>query len=163
MTVGNLSIHYSERMYNALLWLYPIRFRIRFASEMLQLFRDCSHDALQKGEFAVLLAFWMRAVRDLCISVVRERGRELMGPLDTTNPLIGIIDLLLIPTMVTIKLVALGPILTLLVRGDAPITADQFLVMSGFFSLAVGALAVVASLIVTKLRPTVRLWVKLSA
>ena len=50
----NLTLHYSERVYNALLSLYPVRFRIRFAPEMLQLFRDCCHDALEKGEVAFL-------------------------------------------------------------------------------------------------------------
>ena len=34
--------------------------------------------------------------------------------------------------------------------------------MSGFFSIVIGTLAVVASVVITKLRPHVRLWVKLS-
>jgi hypothetical protein len=46
MSLGNLSIQYAERFYNALLSLYPVEFRIRFAPEMLQLFRDCCRDAL---------------------------------------------------------------------------------------------------------------------
>jgi len=163
MTVGNLTVQYCERLYNAMLSLYPIRFRIRFAPEMLQLFRDCCHDALEKGEAAVFIAFWLRASRDLFISVLRERGRELMGPIGVDHPLIGIIDLLLIPSMVTANLVALGPILTLLTRGGEIIPSDEFVLTSAFFSLVVGALAVVASLVITKLRPTVRLWVKLSA
>jgi hypothetical protein len=163
MVLGNLSIAYSERLYNALLSLYPVRFRIRFAPEMVQLFRDCCHDAVEKGEVAVLVAFWLRATRDLFISVVRERGRELIAPMDAEHPLVSIVDALLIPSMVTANLVALGPILTLLVRGSAAIPADEFVMTSGFFSVAIGATAVVASLVITKLRPTVRLWVKLSA
>ncbi len=163
MIMGNISIQYSERLYNALLSLYPIRFRVRFAPEMMQLFRDCCHDALRKGELAVFAAFWLRAIRDLLYSVLRERGRELVGPLDSEHPLMGIVDLLLIPSMVTIKLVALGPILTLLFRGGSGISANQFVVMSAFFSFAIGTLAVIASIVITKLRPTVRLWVKLSA
>jgi hypothetical protein len=163
MTLGNLSIQYSERVYSVLLSLYPVRFRVRFAPEMLQLFRDCCHDALEKGEVAVLAAFWLKATRDLFVSALRERGRELIGPIGAEHPIVGIIDLLLIPSMVTANLVALGPILTLVVRGGAPIAPDQFIVTSGFFSFAIGALAVVASMIITKLRPTVRLWVKLSA
>ena len=116
----NLTLHYSERVYNALLSLYPVRFRIRFAPEMLQLFRDCCHDALEKGEVAVLAAFWLRAMRDLFFSAVRERQREVLGPLNSEHPLMGIIDLTLIPTIVTVNLIALGPILTLLVRGGLP-------------------------------------------
>ena len=159
----NHTVQYSERVYNALLSLYPFRFRVRFAPEMMQLFRDCCHDALEKGEVAVLAAFWLQVTRDLCLSVVRERGRELIGPIGAEHPLTGIIDLLLIPSMVTANLMALGPVLTLLILGGAEIPTDQFVMTSGFFSFAIGALAVIASLVITKLRPTVRLWVKLSA
>ena len=162
MTLGNFTVAYAERFYNALLSLYPVRFRVRFAPEMLQLFRDCCHDALEKGEVAVLVAFWLGAIRDLLFSVVRERRRELMGPLDAEHPIMGIIDLLLIPSMVTGNLMALGPILTLLVSGGAKISSDQFAMTSGFFSIAIGTLTVAASVVITKLRPTARLWVKLS-
>jgi hypothetical protein len=158
-----LTLEYSERLYQALLSLYPIHFRIRFAPEMVQLFRDCSRDALEKGEVAVLAAFLVRTIRDLLFSVLRERRRELMGPIDAEHPLIGIIDMLLIPSMVTANLIALGPIFTLLFRGGATISMDQFIMTSGFFSLVIGVLAIAASLVITKLRPSVRLWVKLSA
>jgi|SRR5207253_6255309 len=158
----NLSIEHSERVYNALLSLYPIRFRMRFGPEMSQLFHDCCHEALKKGQLAVLAAFWLQAIKDLTLSILRERRRELMGPI-SEHPLIGFIDLLLIPTMVTANLLALGPILTLLVRGAGNIPFDQFMMTSAFFSLAIGSLAVVASLVITRLRPSVRLWVKLSA
>src|SRR5262245_37828644 len=163
MAAGNLSIQYSERIYNALLSLYPFQFRVRFAPEMLQLFRDCCRDALENGQVAIVVTFWLSVTRDLCFSVLRERGRELMGPVGAQHPLVGIVDLLLIPSMVTANLVALGPILTLLIRGSAKLPLDQFVMTSGFFSLAIGVLAVVASVVITKLRPTVRLWVKLSA
>jgi len=158
----SLTVHYSERLYNALLSLYPVGFRIRFSREMLQLFRDCSHDALEKGEIAVLVWFWMRAARDLFISVLRERQRELVGPLDEDHPLMALVDALLIPSMVTAKLAVLGPILTLMVRGGYDMPGNQFIATSGFFSLAIGTLAVAASVVITRLRPTARLWVKLS-
>ncbi len=158
----NLTVQYSERVYNALLSLYPVHFRIRFAPEMMQLFRDCCHDVLEKGQVAVLVAFWLRVVRDLFVSVLRERRRALMGPINAEHPLIGIIDLLLIPSMVTANLIVLGPILTLLIGGGERIPTDQFVMTSGFFSFAIGSLTVLASVVITKLRPTVRLWVKLS-
>jgi hypothetical protein len=65
--------------------------------------------------------------------------------------------------MVTAKLLALGPILTLLFLDGSQVSVDQFVVTSAFFSFAIGTLAVLASVIITRLRPTVRLWVKLSA
>src|SRR5215831_11807138 len=117
MAAGNLSIQYSERVYNALLSLYPFHFRVRFAPEMLQLFRDCCRDALEKGEIAVVAAFWLCVMRDLCVSILRERGRELMSPVGVDHPIVGIVDLLLIPSMITANLIALGPIVTLLIRG----------------------------------------------
>jgi hypothetical protein len=163
MILSNLSIQYSERVYTALLSLYPPRFRVRFAPELVQLFRDCCHDALEKGQFAIVVAFWVKVTRDLLISVLRERGRELFGPMSEEHPLMAIIDVLLIPTMVTMKLVALGPILTLMFRSGATIPLNQFALTSAFFSCTIGVLAIVASVVVTKLRPTVRLWVKLSA
>ncbi len=158
----NLTVQHSERIYNALLSLYPSSFRVRFAPEMSQLFRDCLHDALEQGQFAIVVAFCLRTLKDLMLSVCRERKREIMRPI-TENPLVGIIDLLLIPSMVTANLIALGPILTLLVRGGSQTSLDQFVMTSAFFSFAVGILTILASVIITKVRPTVRLWVKLSA
>jgi hypothetical protein len=158
----NLSVEYSERVYNALLSLFPAHFRIRFGAEMSQLFHDCCHQALKKGQLAVVVAFWFQAVKDLSLSILRERRRELMGPI-SEHPLIGIIDMLLIPSMVAGNLLALGPVLTLLVLGSDGVSMEQFTMTSAFFSLATGSLAVAASLVITKLRPSVRLWVKLSA
>jgi hypothetical protein len=162
MTLGSLSIQYSERVYTALLSLYPSRFRIRFAPEMMQLFHDCSQDALEKGEVAVLVAFWLQVMRDVCVSAARERSREFLGPLGPEHPVTAIVDVFLIPAMVTLKLLALGPILALTFHGGQ-LSIDHFVMASAFFSFAIGTLAVVASLVITKLRPTVRLWVKLSA
>lgn len=147
----------------ALLCLYPVHFRIRFGTEMACLFHECSHEAIQKGGTRALLLFWLRAGRDLGMSVLRERGREVWVPVNVNHPLIGIADRLLIPTIVTGNLMVLGPILALLAAGGTRIAADQFVLASGFFSVAVGSLAVAASLVLTKIRPTVRLWVKLSA
>jgi hypothetical protein len=163
MTLGNLSIQYSERLYNSLLSLYPSQFRIRFAPEMIQLFRDCCYDALEKGQVAVLVALWLQVMRDLAVSVLRERGRALLVPIGSSHPLMVVVDMLLIPSMVTAKLLALGPILTLLFLDGSQVSVDQFVVTSAFFSFAIGTLAVLASVIITRLRPTVRLWVKLSA
>jgi len=162
MNLGNLSIDYSERLYSALLSLYPVRFRIRFAPEMLQLFHDCCKDAVEKGQVAVVAAFWLQVMRDLLSSALRERGRDLLGPINATHPLIAMVDMLLIPSMVTANLLALGPILTLLTLGGKHITFDRFVTASMFFSIAIGTAAVVVSVLITKLRPTVRLWVKLS-
>ena len=162
MTSSNVTVAYAERVYTALLSLYPAHFRLRFAPEMIQLFRDCCHDALEKGEVAVLVALFLRTAGDLCRSIFCECRRELICPMNAEHPLVGLIDSLLIPSMVTANLLSLGPILTLLIGGGASIPVDQFAAISAFFSFAVGSLAVAASFVMTKLRPTVRLWMKLS-
>ena len=161
----NIFMENFERLYSALLSLYPIQFRLRFGPEMSQLFRDCCRDALEKGEAAVLVAFLLQTLRDLCASVLRERGREMLRPIGAGNPVIAAVDSLLIPGIVTANLLVLGPILTLLLQGVSALQApiDQFMLTSGVFSFVIGSLAVAASLIMAKLRPTVRLWVKLSA
>src|SRR5215467_15041218 len=151
MTSSNVTVAYAARVYTALLSLYPAHFRVRFAPEMVQLFRDCCHDALEKGEVAFLAVFLVSALRDLLVSILRERRSELMGPLNVDHPIVGIIDLMLIPSIVTVNLVVLGPVLTLLIRGDV-MPVDQFMMTSGFFSVAIGSLAVVTSLVMTKLR-----------
>jgi hypothetical protein len=161
----NTIVDYSERLYSALLSLYPLEFRLRFGPEMAQVFRDCCHDALQKGEVAILAAFLLQTLRDLCASAFRERSRGIVQPLNAGHPLMTLVDSLLIPGIVTLNLVALGPILTLLIQGGPALETpmDQFMLTSGFFSFVIGTSAVIASLVFTKLRPTVRLWVRLSA
>jgi len=157
-------VRYAEGIYNALLSLYPLEFRARFGPEMAQLFRDCCRDALQKGEIAILVAFLVQVTKDLFSSVLRERCREMLRPLDSDHPVMTLIDSLLIPSIVTANLLVLGPILTLLIQGVPAVHApiEQFMLTSGFFSFAIGSLAVVASLIIRKVRPSARLWVKLS-
>ena len=158
-----LSLERSERIYVSLLSLYPVGFRVRFAHEMAQVFRDCNHDVIKKDDASLLAAFWFRTARDLFLSVIRERRRELLSPLAPDHPVVGVLDLLLIPSMVSANLIALGPILALLVNGGVNVPTEQFVVTSGFFSFGIGSLAIVASLVMAKLRPTVRLWVKLSS
>ena len=160
----NEMVKYAENVYNALLSLYPAGFRVRFGPEMMQLFRDCSREAVEKGEAAVLIAFCIQAIRDLAVSVVRERGRQIAAAGIDADPIMTVVDALLIPSIVTANLIVLGPILTLLVEGvpavEAPI--EQFMLTSGFFSFAIGCLTVVMSITITRLRPTARLWVKLT-
>ena len=155
------TLHYSDRVDKALVSLYPVHFRLRFAPEMSQVFHDCCRDALEKGQVSVFVVFWFHSIRDFSVSILRERRRELMGPLDFEHPVIGIIDLMLIPSMITANLIALGPIVALFVLGGVQIPADEFAMTSGFFSFVIGCLTVLASIVINRLRPTVRLWVKL--
>ena len=149
------TLHYSDRVDKALVSLYPVHFRLRFAPEMSQVFHDCCRDALEKGQVSVFVVFWFHSIRDFSVSILRERRRELMGPLDFEHPVIGIIDLMLIPSMITANLIALGPIVALFVLGGVQIPADEFAMTSGFFSFVIGAAAHL-ELVDNPLKPAMR-------
>ena len=61
-----------ERLYRALLRLYPPRFRQTFALELLETFRDGRRDASRRGVPAPV--FWLGAVQDLLVEACAERA-----------------------------------------------------------------------------------------
>jgi predicted permease len=58
-------LNVGERLYRALLTLYPLRFRRAFALDLVETFRDQRREARLAGTPAA--AFWMDAVRDVLI------------------------------------------------------------------------------------------------
>jgi hypothetical protein len=157
MIVQDWRLEYSERFYGALLALYPAPFRVRFAAEMRQIFRA----GLRTHG---LLRWWLQTLKDLVISISQEHTRELMAPLGTSHPFVALVDSLLIPAIVGINLMVLGPVVTafLLRMQPSKIYADEFFMTSAMVSLVLGGLGVLRALVVARLRPNVRLWVKLS-
>jgi hypothetical protein len=87
-----------------------------------------------------------------------------MAPLGTSHPLVAFVDALLIPGIVGVNLMVLGPVVTaLLLRMQlTKVSSDEFLTTSVVASLVLGGLGVLRALVVARLRPNVRLWVKLS-
>ena len=67
----------SYRIYGWLLFAYPPEFRLRFGSEMLQVFRDCCRE---EARTRTLPGFWLRTLLDLILTAAKERtdrsGRE---------------------------------------------------------------------------------------
>ncbi len=61
----------SDRIYRALLGLYPAPFREEFGGPMSQLFRDLRRDAARGGPGA-LAALWLRTLADLLVTAARE-------------------------------------------------------------------------------------------
>src|SRR4051812_39657325 len=59
----------SERLYSALLHLYPTRFRMDYGDAMLDAFRAARRDT-------PLIPFWFLMASDLCRSVCQEHVRE---------------------------------------------------------------------------------------
>jgi hypothetical protein len=65
----------SERIYRALLGLYPSTFRMRFADEMVLLFGDQLRDArAERAPFGVAVV-WFRGVGDLFVTAAAEHVR----------------------------------------------------------------------------------------
>jgi hypothetical protein len=64
---------FAERVYKALLGLYPKNFRERYGLEMLQTFRDSHRQARLEGK---AFAFWLGTLTDAISSAIREHARE---------------------------------------------------------------------------------------
>lgn len=68
-------LNVAERLYRALLHLYPRRFRRAFAQDLLETFRDARRDAARRRVPAT--AFWLETLRDLLTQAFAERASSL--------------------------------------------------------------------------------------
>ena len=66
----------SERLYSALLNLYPPTFRAMYGQQMRLTFRDACRVAYRQGGTLGLLALWIPTLFDLLKSALEERGRQ---------------------------------------------------------------------------------------
>ena len=66
-----------ERVYAALLWLYPPSLRREYGPDMLQAFRDTLRDETRRRGRRGALRAWTLALGDLAASLPREWPREL--------------------------------------------------------------------------------------
>ena len=69
------SLNGGERLYRALLHLYPTPFRRAFGQELVEAFRDQRRDARSRGRSA--WAFWADVLGDLATQALAERGASL--------------------------------------------------------------------------------------
>jgi hypothetical protein len=134
-----------------MLSLYPVEFRIRFRSEMLQVFRDCCRDEFRSHRFAGLLLLWARALTDIIGSVSRERGRALLNGSDLHGRTGGAIDSLVILTIIVSHLLAAGAGLALYLPRSYE-TARGFILMSAVMGAALGGVGVICSLALARFR-----------
>jgi hypothetical protein len=158
-------VEYAETIYSILLCLYPVRFRRRFGREMACVFRESCYEQLQVGGPIACVALWLHTVKDLVVSAGHERLREVISRSDLDHPVFRVIDLTLIPTIVVSNLIVLGTVVTILFFRVMPghaVSANEFVITSGTVSVVFGILGVISSAVIRRLRPTVRLWVKLS-
>ena len=66
----------SERLYGALLFLYPKQFRAAYAQQMRLSFRDACRAAYRQNGAGGLLALWLPTLLDLFKSALEERARQ---------------------------------------------------------------------------------------
>ena len=64
----------AERLYRALLWLYPAQFRHTYGREMVQTFRDCYREEQEQGDWG-LARLWGLVLSDLVTSVCVEHWK----------------------------------------------------------------------------------------
>jgi hypothetical protein len=66
----------SERLYGALLYLYPREFRVAYGRQMRQTFRDACRVANRRNGARGLLVLWLLTLLDLLKSALEERVRQ---------------------------------------------------------------------------------------
>ena len=91
----------SERVYRALLTMYPKEFRQEYGPQMNQLFRDQCREELDSGGVVALAGLWFRTLLELVSTARRERDRkrrsEVVGK---REPLLAaVVNLLIWPGM----------------------------------------------------------------
>jgi len=97
-------LYWADCVYGTFLAFYPVRFRRHFAAEMIQLFRDCSRSETETGK---LLAFWLRTMKDLALSIPAEWRREMERP-DSEVDYTGLVDAFMITVVVGTNLIGWG-------------------------------------------------------
>lgn len=75
----------SERVYRALLKVYPRAFREEYGAQMEQLFGDVCRREENRAGMGGLVALWMRTVADLVVSAAVERGRTVAPALTSSG------------------------------------------------------------------------------
>ena len=114
----------SERLYVALLYLYPKKFRAAYGQQMRLTFRDACRVAYHQNGVSGLLALWLPTLFDLLKSALEERARQ--GELTMSKErLIGLAGPL---TIVVGALMLVGPIsdLVQLVRPPYKVALWEF-------------------------------------
>jgi hypothetical protein len=151
MIFEHWAVTWSGRCYAVLLTLYPFEFRIRFRSEMFQVFQDCCTEELKTGGFAGMIGLWIRALIDLAISISRERARAVLNPRDFHARTAGLIDSVVILTIIAFHLFTAGIGIAFYIPHNYE-SAGGFLVMSTTMGAALGGLGVICSLVLARFR-----------
>ena len=103
---ADLLLAASERLYGALLALYPGAFRLRYAPEMRRDFAELSREGLKEGGGTELARVWGTTLSDLVVTAFRERStmlsRNAYLPVDPRIAARAIVAVVLVALTVTV-------------------------------------------------------------
>lgn len=152
----------SERLYGCLLLLYPSGFRLRFGSEMVEVFRDIyPHHAQNKG-FGRHLAFWVWTLSDLLRSLTSEWAQALVRPETISTLTQTLADSVAVPVSVITILLAEGYTWAVLTQGlqnlmpSATVSSShglgnaQLLVVAAIATCLMGTVSALASWVIVR-------------
>jgi hypothetical protein len=108
MSVRESTQKSSERLYESLLLLYPRAFRLRFGSEMVEVFRDIYLRGPRNGGLGERLTFWLWTVGDLLLPLPRVWEQALVRPETIATLPQALADSLAVPVWVTAILLMEG-------------------------------------------------------
>lgn len=80
MSRGELASRVSERVYRALLIVYPREFRREYGAQMRQVFGDLCREEMRRKQKIGLVRLWMRTILDLGKSAIAQRMGDLDRP-----------------------------------------------------------------------------------
>lgn len=86
---GERALRVSERVYRALLAVYPKQFRDAYGPQMAQVFRDLCREEIGRAGIAGLVVLWARAVLDLLSTAFTERSNMLVTSRGFVVPLVS--------------------------------------------------------------------------
>jgi len=97
---------FAERVYRALLWLYPSEFRDRFGDELTDFFRDrLRHERID-------LRFWARTVTDVVTAATHERFSRPRQPFFTPRPRDSMLTALWQDLRFSVRMLRKSPVMT---------------------------------------------------
>jgi hypothetical protein len=137
----------SERLYAALLYLYPKKFRAAYGQQMRLTFRDACQVAYHRNGAAGLLALWLPTLFDLLKSALEERARqrELTMSKERLMTLAGPLTILAGSLWM---LASIGEFVLLVGLGNP----DSFWDVFWFFPVSLSFLVMIPAFILTRLR-----------
>lgn len=137
----------SERLYAALLYLYPEKFRAAYGQQMRLTFRDACQSAFSRNGASGLVALWLPTLLDLFKSALEERARQ--GEIAMSKErLITLAGLLTIFVGLLWVLASIGEFVLLVGLGSP----DSFWDIFWFFPVLLSFILMIPAFIGTRLR-----------